>query len=174
MLKRTIVLIAVCSLVFFGTAAAQGAANSKIGIVNLQKVLMESKSGRDAIENYKKEVESKQAMLKSKEDAVKKLDEQFRSSAAKMKPAERKAKEESLASEIKELNRLRQDLGDELKKRDADLTAQIMTDVISIVRRIGQEGRYTVIFQASNNVVYLDNAADITDEVVKIYDGQKK
>ena len=64
-------------------------------------------------------------------------------------------------------------LKEELKKRDGELTAGILKDVLAITKKVGDERGYSLIMQASQQIVYIDNSIDITDEVMKRYDSGK-
>ena len=62
---------------------------------------------------------------------------------------------------------------DELKKKDNELTSKILKDVLDITKKVGGEKGYSLILQASQQIVYIDQAIDITDEVLKRYDSGK-
>ena len=163
-----LVIIFCCGVVF-----AAGEAGSKIGLINIQKIIMESKAGKDAKLAFDKELDAKRSMLSAKEKSAKAIEDDLKANGAKMKADVKKAKEDSLAENIKDLRRLKQDMEEELKKKDAELTSGILKDVLAITKKVGDEGGYSFILQATPQVVYMDKAADITNEVLKRYDSGK-
>ena len=167
-LRSAILVIAVAVLFYCATAFAQ--AGGKVGVVNIQKVLIESKSGKEAKETFQKEVDAKQAALASREKAARSMEDDLKASGAKLKADARKAKEDRLADEIKELRRMKQDMEDELRKRDNELTSKILRDVLDIVKKVGDERGYSLVMQLSPQIVYANKSDDITDEVLKRYD----
>ena len=171
--KIVLGVIAISFLCYINAFAAKEAQpEGKIGLLNIQKVLAESKAGKEAKAVFEKELEGKRATLQAKEKDVRDMDTELRTGAAKLKSDVKKSKEEKLAAEMKELRRLGQDMEDELKKKDAELTSKILKDVFGITKKMGEEKRYTLIMQAGPQVIYIDKTTDITDEVMKRYDEQ--
>ncbi len=174
-MKLKMMIFAVVLAVFFYCAAAFAADGGKgtIGVINIQKILIESKSGKEAKAVFDKELEAKRAVLASKEKGAIAIENELKANGAKMKADIRKIKEDKLASEIKDLKRSEQDMKDELQKRDNELTSKVLKEVLEITKKIGDEKGYTLILQASQQIVYIDSAIDITDEVLKRYDSGK-
>ena len=173
--KILIILIAFIFL-FYGIlfAAKEAQVGARIGLINIQKILMESKAGKETRASFEKEIEGKRAVLQTKEKEVKQLEDDLKAASAKLKADARKTKEENFTKELKELRRLKQDMEDELKKKDSELTSKILKEIFDITKKLGEERQYTVIMQAGPQVIYGERSADITDEVIKRYDNQYK
>lgn len=169
---KAIVAGLVMALMFYCAAAfaATPAGVDKVGVINMQKVMMESKAGKEAKANFDKELESKRAIWSGKEKSVRAAEEDLKTGGAKMKAGARKEKEGKLAEEIKELRRMKQDIEDELKKKDNELTSKILKDILEVTRKVGDERGYSLVIQAGPQVVYTNKTVDITDEVLKRYD----
>jgi outer membrane protein len=88
--------------------------------------------------------------------------------------AEKREKERELAQDAKELRRLKTDLEEEMRNMDQELTIKLLKDVVKIVRDIGEKENYNLILQKSGNMVYIDSAIDLTDQVLKKYDVQAR
>lgn len=173
-MKLKVIVAGVVIAVLFYCAAAFAVDNSKgtVGVINIQKVLIESKSGKEAKVAFDKELEAKRAILTSKEKDALAIENDLKVNGAKMTADIRKAKEDKLAEGIKDLRRLEQDTKDDLKKKDNELTAGVLKDVLEIAKKVGDERGYSLIMQASQQIVYVDSAIDITDEVMKRYDSK--
>ena len=89
-----------------------------------------------------------------------------------MAPSVRKEKAEKLAREVKELRRLRSDLEEELKKKDKDLTRQLLLEIREVVQEYSKKQKFTVILE-KRSVVASDNKIDITNKIIKLYDTVK-
>lgn len=171
---KVIVAVVVMAVAFYCAAAfAADAAKGTVGIINIQKILVESKSGKEAKAVFERELQSKSAMLASKEKNARAIEDELKTGAAKMKADVRKVKEEKLAEEIKDLRRMKQDMEEELKKKDNELTSGILKNVLELARKVGVERGYSLVLQAGPQMVYADKAIDITDEVLKRYDSGK-
>ena len=155
-----------------GTAAKKDV-SIKLGIIDTAKILRESKAAKNAQTIFLKDVGAKRGILAAKEKEVRLLDEELKSPGTKLSPEERSSKNEKLAKEVKELSRLKSDLEEELKKKDIDLTRKLVAEVRDIVNTFYKKENYTLILE-KNAVVASDNAIDITDKIIQLYDGQKK
>jgi len=173
-MKLKVIVAGVIIAVAFYCAAAFAADASKgtVGVINIQKILIESKSGKEAKAVFDKELEAKRAILTSKEKTAIAIENDLKANSAKMTADVRKTKEDKLAEEIKDLRRLEQDTKDELKKKDNELTSKVLKDVLEITKKVGDERGYSLIMQASQQIVYIDSSIDITDEVLKRYDSK--
>jgi len=174
-MKLKVVVFALAIAVMFSCSSvfAAGETGSKVGIINIQKVILESKAGKIAKMEFDKAFEVKRTALAAKEKSARAIEDDIKANGAKMKAGVRKAKEGKLAEDIKEFQRLKQDMEEELKKKDSELTSTILKDILDISKKVGDERGYSLILQASPQIVYMASAIDITDEVLKKYDSRK-
>jgi len=83
-------------------------------------------------------------------------------------------KERDYQLKLRDLQRFRQDVDQELKLKDRDLTVQILRNIQTVLRKIAEEGKFTLILEKNDpTVVYSSNTLDLTEEVIKILDQQK-
>ena len=155
-------------------ASSVCAANAvKIGVIDTQKVMRDSKAAKEARQVFLMDVEAKRSVLKSKEQEVLALDQEIKKDGPKMKAATLKVKREKLSDEMKELQRLRTDLNDDLKKKDAELTRKVLKEINDIVKDYRKKEKYTIIFDR-RMVIDFDGKIEITDDIIKLYDANKK
>ena len=145
----------------------------KLGIIDTARIMRESKAAKNAQAIFMKDREAKRDILAAKEKEVRLLDEELKSPDATSSPEERTAKNDKLAKEVKELSRLKSDLEEELKKKDVELTQKLIGELRGIVTTFYKKENYTLILE-KNAVVASDDAIDITDKIIQLYDGQKK
>lgn len=170
---KVIVAVIALALAFSCTSAFAADTGDRIGLINIQKILVESKAGKEAKAVFEREVESKRSVLSNKEKSTRAIEEDLKATGAKLKADARKIKEDKLADEIKELRRMSQDMQEELKKKDTELTSKILKDIMDITRKVGEERGYSMVMQISPQIVYATKGNDITDEVLKRYDSGK-
>lgn len=152
-------------------AMAAKEAPVKIGIVDIQKIMRESKAAKNARTAFQKEVEAKRDTLKAKEKEVQLLEEELKTKGATMSADARREKEYKLSREMKELRRLGSDMEEDLKKKEAELTQKLIGEIMEIVRSFAQKERYTVIIERTH-ILTADKSTDITDKIIKLYDAQ--
>ena len=162
-------LIAIMILLPFSAALG---AKIKIGLINTQKIMRESKAAKRARAVFLKDLATKKAVLRAKQQKVRAMEEEFKVVGKDMTPSVKKKRAEEIAREVKELRRLRSDLEEELKKKDAELTSQLRKEIRDIVKEYLKKYEYTVVLE-KRSVVASDDAIDITDEIMKLYDTVK-
>ena len=172
MKRRLFMLTVLVGIMILLPLAAASAAKVKIGVIDTQKIMRESRAAKNARSLFLKDVEDKRAVLGAKQKEVRALEEKLKREGKKMSPSARKQKGEQLQKEIKELKRLRSDLEEELKKKDAELTRKLLREVGGIVREFSRKEKYTVILERKS-VVAADEAIDITDKIIRLYDDLK-
>ena len=172
MKKLHILVVLLIGVMLFLPANASLALKVKIGLIDTQKIMRESKAAKRARTEFLKDREAKRAILNDKQQKALKMEEELKKEGRKMAPDVRKEKTEKLAQEVKELRRLKTDLEEELKKKDAELTRRILTEVREVVEAYRNKRKITVIFE-KRSVVAFDGAIDITDEIIKLYDTVK-
>jgi len=164
--------VGLTALVFMQMSLAC-AANVKIGLIDTQRIMQESRAAKQARRIFLKDLEKKRGVLKDKLEEVRALQEKLKSEAGDMSPSDRRAEGDRLALGIKAVKRLKADLEEELKKKDVELTRNLLGEIRKICRDYTKEKGYTVILEKKSVVAY-DEAADITDKIIGLYDTLKE
>jgi len=144
----------------------------KIGIIDVQKILRESRAAGKARAEFMKDMEAKRAQLAAREKEIQALDEELKNPKARLSEEVRKEKAEKLARDGKEFRRLDADMGEDLKKKDVELTRKILEEVRRIVQAFSKSEKYTLILE-KGAVVTADDAIDVTPRILKLYDAGK-
>jgi outer membrane protein len=153
----------------FMTVEPAFAASAKIGIIDMQKIMQESKAAKDAKGMFLLDLEAKRGTLKSEEDKVRAMETELRDKGEK---ASDEAKEK-LTQAVKKLRRLKNDMEDELKEKDADLSRRLFGEIRKIVDEFLKKKKYTVILD-KRTAVSFDEKFDVTDQIMKMYDAKKR
>jgi len=149
------------------------AADFKIAIVDLQRALNESSSGKKAKEQFKGEFEKMQNGLKSEKDSLDRLKDDLDKKSAVLNDDQRKTKMEDFERRRRDLRRKLEDADAELRKKDQELTGSILKDLAVVIQEIGEREGYTVILEnSSSSVLYGSKSIDITDSVIKAFDAK--
>ena len=171
------VWFAAATMLIASVALAEGAL--KIGYVDLQRALNESESGRKAKEDFKVQVDKLQAQLKRQKDEIDSLKDQLEKKSVVMKEEERANLEDEYRRKLRDFERNYKDSQADLQKKDNELTGAIIKDLQEIIRDYGEREGYTLILEATSSaVLYGTKSADLTDDVMKLYNstrpGKKK
>lgn len=168
-------LLVCLGLVIAMSGFAHAQSNVKIGYIDLQRVIRDSREGKDAKSLFETDFRNKKSKIDQKQSKLDKLKEQFFQKAAVLNDTKRKNMADDIEQKEKELKRMRADFREELQKKDFELTQKILSDLEEIIEKFGDKNGYTLIVEKTEGgVVYATDAADVTSEVIKVYDASKK
>ncbi len=168
---RTIAMALVLGLTLAGSVEAAAA---KIGYVDVQKVLVRSVVGVAAREQLEREKATMQKDVDTRRTEADKLREELEKKGMVLSPDAKREKEESLQRKVRDLRRLVDDFQKELERKEQALTQRILQDLTTVIERIGKERGYLLILEKRGaSVIYGDAEADITEEIIKVFDLEK-
>jgi outer membrane protein len=156
---------AVAALVL--AAALPAAAQSKVAVIDVQRVVAESDPGKEAIQKLKVISDAKVQEGQTLQQEMATLQEQFNKQRFTVS-------EQRLAEMTKELEdkniairRFEDDAKRELEEARRRELGGLEERILPIINQIGQEEGITVIFNKfQSGLVYADEAVDITDDVI--------
>lgn len=171
-MKKATVLLAALVITAFAFASA-GAAELKIGYVDLQKALNESTAGKKAKEKFTAEVKRAESEIARKKEELERLGGSLEKQSSMLKDDVKAEKEKEFIQLQKDYERKLKDYKDELQIKDAQYTRGILADLVDIIKKYGKANNYTIVFERSETVLlYATDALDITDKIISIYDSQ--
>ena len=160
--------------IIVGLTAICSAQSQKLGYIDLQAVVRDSKAGKAAKVSFEKEFKTKRDIIEQKTRALENMKQDFIKNSSVMNETTRGQKADQIDKNEKDLNRTREDFREALQKRDIELTQKILKDIEGIISRIGSEDGYTIIFERTEaGIIYGIPSADITGKVVQAYNSSK-
>jgi outer membrane protein len=176
MRKRWVVGVAalVAGALVGGPAAVTDAAGTRIGYVDVQRVIVRSVAGVAAREQLEKDKATMQKDVDNRKVEVDKLREEMEKKGLVLSPEARREKDETLQRKVRDLRRLAEDLEKELQKKEQQATQRILGELTGVIEKMGKErGFLLIVERRSGGVIYGDPEGDVTDEVIKLYDQEK-
>jgi outer membrane protein len=161
----------------------------KVGIVDLDRALKESASGKQALSTLKqfrdkvvKEINDKKRQKDTKETTLRDLQTELTSQSMVLSDAAKRDKEETYRRQVRELrkfiddsNRFIEESERELREREAELTSRLLRDLLEIVRAVGREESFTIIFERNDRILlFVADAIDLTEKIIKRFDTAKR
>lgn len=151
------------------------AAQQKIAVVDLQRIVLEVKAGKAAKASHDKWLAEKQQEMTRRQEALLKEKEQLERQASALSVEERQKREADL--QRKALN-LAQDL-DKIRSEAAAREQKVMKPILDNAHRVvadiaARDGLDLVLDKRSTTIVYVRNPKDLTDEVIRTLDAPKK
>ena len=167
MIRKSVLALAGCFFLVLVLGTVSHAAG-KVGYINLQRLVNESKMGKAARGDIKKLRKKREEIVSNKGWEVNNLRELLNKSGTKMDARERRDKIEALKRAYKEYQRVLADAKEDILREDRELVAIILQKADSILKQVAKRGRYTIILKDPKAVGYLDPSVDITDQVIKL------
>jgi outer membrane protein len=150
-----------------GVAAAQAA---KIGVVDMQRALMETEDGRKAKEMLKKLFEQRQKTLDKAQTDLKTLKEGVEKQRDVLSREVLAKKLEEYQKAFGELQNTYMEFQRELQAKEGEMTKPILERMQRVMRRIGQSDGYALILERGEaGVVYVPSTYDLTDVLIQRY-----
>lgn len=159
------------TLCLFGLSGiVYGAEVQKIGVIDLQKIIDKSNSGKRSSVEIKGQGKKMEQILKKRGAEIEELRKSLDQKALVMSNEAREAKEQDLRVKIDDLKSLQRRYQDVLRDLNISLSKKITEDVFEIVEGIGRRAGYSLIIdRRAGGIVYAPNAIDITDKVIEEY-----
>ncbi len=143
----------------------------KIGVINTQRILEESKIGKSIINELeslrlerKKELDSLNAEIES-------LKSTLETQASLLSTDAKRTKEDELLKKQTTLRRKVEDYENELRTRQDTVLQTITVRIEKILENLGKEQGYTIILNEAV-ALYFSTEIDITDEVISRLNAQ--
>jgi outer membrane protein len=161
----------------------------KVGIVDLDRALKESTSGKQALAQLKqvrdkvvKEINDKKRQKDAKEGTLRDLQTELTSQSMVLSDAAKASKEENYRRQVRDLrkfiedsNRYIEESERDLREREAELTSRMLRDLLEIIRAVGREESFTIIFERNDRVLlFAAEPIDLTDKIIKRFDTVKR
>ena len=166
-------VFSICALVIFMTGTISVAANNKVGFINLQRLVNESKMGKSAREDILKLRRQKENAVTSQQNRINRLRNDINTNAASMSAAEKQDKVETLKKLYKDYQRMVADAKEDIVREDRELVSIILKKADGILKKVAKKLKYSIILKDPKAIGYLDPSVDITDDVLKELDKRR-
>lgn len=163
--KKTCAVLCCVAAVLLWCSASYAA--DKVGYINLQRLVNESKMGQEAKADLQKMRQEKEAVLNGKLRDINKLRDFINKEGDKMPDREKRDKIELLQKMYKEYQRLLADAKEDITREDRELVSIILQKADDVLKNVAKKKGYTIILKDPNAIGYLDPDVDITDLVLK-------
>lgn len=150
-------------------------AETKVGIVNIQKVITSIKEGKGVMKSLEKSFKTKQAELKKEEDAIKKLQKDYQKQSLVLSDKAKAKKEGEIRKKIQELQQKTMTYQKEIQQLEAQMKKPILEKLKPIIDEVSEKENVAMTFEiTSSPLVYAKAKVDITEKVIKAYDSKHK
>jgi outer membrane protein len=168
--QRNLLSGLIFSLICFA-ATSCFSADLKIGIMNVQKIIVECEAGKAAKGRFDVKMKQLQSTFKAEEQALKDLQDEIKKKSSAWSEEKKAEKVREFQKSGRELQAKTEDARIEMKTLQDKELEPILKALETIVDAYGKDNKYTAILDSKNGVIYFDDKIDISDAIVKKLNG---
>ncbi len=158
------ICVLACVALCLMTAPAVFAADAKIGVINMKKVLADSEAGKKAQKVLEKKMNELRAKFKKDEQALIALQKEIEKKSSAWSDSVKQEKAIEFQKKRRDLAAKQDDANLELKQlREKHLTP-ILKKLEQVVSQVAKKGGYTIVLP-NTAVLFRDKSADITAKI---------
>jgi len=152
-------------------------AETKIGVVEPQKVLDGTKAGKKIKDSLQDYVKARQKVIDMEEEDLKKMEEELVKQGAVLSPDAKKDKEEKFRQKMAEYQRKVQQLNQEVQVKKKETLDEFNKSLEQVLRGIADREKISLIVEKGDSgagalVIYSHPSLDLTDRVIKDLDAK--
>lgn len=164
-----------CALAVFLAAAAaptfaQAEGTTRIGFVNIDRLLREATSAKAAQTKLEQEFSRREKEIEDAETSLRNASSRFEREALTMSESQRQTRQRQLVDQERELQRRRREFQEDLNARKQEELQNILDRANRAVRQVAEAEKYDAILQEA---AYISPQIDITDKVIKALNTNK-
>lgn len=156
------------------TATSVFAADLKLGYIDMQRALNGSEAGKEAKEQLATKVKKYQDEINVKQEDLKKLKDELEKQGMLLSESARASKEKDYQNKLKDFQRFTKDAQDELQGKDEEFTRKILEGMEKVIQEYGRKNGYAFIFVKNESMLFVDEKSDLTEEVLKLFNANRK
>ncbi len=145
--------------------AAPVFAETKIGAVNINKLMEKAPQAQVATEEMKSRFSSRESELLAERDAIKSLEEEYKKNADVISKTEKDNMEKKIRDRLRDFKRKSDTFAEDFSIARNEALKQIQTEVYKAIVELAETEKYDLI--VSESVLYASTSVDITDKVLE-------
>lgn len=144
----------------------------KIGVVNTEKVLRESRPAITAQKKIESEFQIRDEKIRELSSQVRALQQELEKNINTTNEGDRRTKERELAVLSRRYQRAQQQMREDLSLRQNEEYSLILERINGVINELAERQNYDLILQLQDSV-YRSARIDITDQVIKVLNAQE-
>lgn len=160
------IIVALMALIFVFSSSSILAGNTKIGVVDLQKIMQNAPQMKEIQKNLESNFKQRRDNLIATEEKIKKEMEDFKRDSAVLSAAKRKELENKIVNEQQQFERDGQQYQQELSAANNEAMEGFYNKIKSAIAKVAEQEKYDLVFQ-KDAAPFSVEALDVTAKVMK-------
>lgn len=154
-------------------AAASVLTAGKIGVIDMQQVILNVEEGKKARAQLETEIKGKEAGLLKQKEELDKMNKEWKDQAPLLSEDARMKKQTEFQEKFLALRNAEMEYQAEIKRKEQKATQAIAMKVTQLVDSIAKSRKLVAVFETNSaGLLYLDSPVDLTQVVIAEYGKQ--
>ena len=146
-------------------------AEVKVGLVNIQKIMLTIKEGKSVNKTLEKSFKAKQKLLKKQEKTIMDLQQKLQKQDAVLSETVKNKKKTEIGKLMEGARRQAAQYEKEIRKQEAELKKPLLEKLKPVIDSVSKSEKVDLTFElTSSPVVYAASKVELTEKVIKAYD----
>lgn len=172
-ISLTSVAVALLMFAVLTTSVPTYAASSKVAVINIKKILQDSKAGISAKAKLEKKMEELKAGLSGDEKALVAMQEELQKKSSAWSEEKKQEKVIAFKKKQRDFNIKQEDANMEMQKLQEKYITPIMKKLETIVEEVAKAKGADVVLPREG-VLYFNKNIDITNDAIKVLNSKMK
>ena len=151
-------------------AASPVTANMRIGVINVERLVQESALGKEAFNRVKRLNDQKKEEGDKLQKEIRDLEQKLADQGSALADDKRETLQKTYQEKAIAFKRFQDDATRELDTAQKKELGELERRVFPVINQVGKDKGYTMIFNKFQaGLLYADDAVDLTDEVLKVF-----
>jgi len=174
-MKKGFLFSVIIMVILLTHNVASGEDSIKVGLIDIQRCLDESKEGQKVLELLKKKKEVLQRQLDTKQRELLGLRKELEKQAMMLSMDAQDDKRRAIERKTRELDYFFKDLNEEMMRAQEKEKKRMLNELGKVIEKIGSEENFTLIIEKrAGGVLYRADSIDITEKVIRAYEKMKE
>ena len=174
-MKKGFLFSAIIIVILLTHNVALGEDLIKVGLIDIQRCLEESKEGQKVLGVLKKKKAVLQRQLDTKQKALLELRKELEKQSMMLTMNAQEDKRRIIERKTRELEFFFKDLNEDMRKAQEKEKKRMLKELGKVIEKIGSEENFTLIIEKrAGGVLYWADSIDITEKVIRAYEQMKE
>jgi outer membrane protein len=152
----------------FVSVAEATAGDIKIGFVDIQKAITETKAFKKSQMKFRVEIQKEKGIIEARKKKVESMLMELSKQGNVLNPSLKKKKEESFLREKKDFERYVQDREEEFVSKEKVALDKISKKMLEVLKQLGKQKKLTMVIE-KKAVFYSDSSLELTNLATSTY-----
>ena len=165
-------VVAVMGLALTGCAGSGAKIEGKIGVIDMQGLLIETSAGKKVRDNLADFARNRQALVELEEKELRRMEEDLVKQASVLSPAAKREREEQFRRRMQEYQQKVAELNREIQEKQKDVLGGFRDKAELVVAKVAKRLGLQVVVDKSKggSTIYFEKSLDISGQVIEEFD----